>query len=123
MGVLLLILFILATALGVFVIFVALATIIVKKVWFSTKRPNTYTNTFTQTNTGKNSYNSSEREYDGLQKRSPTGWTFNEETQLWEPPDYLKSDPAPIRKKDNRLSFEQWKATREAEQHKDQSTT
>ena len=34
-----------------------------------------------------------------------------------------KREPAPIHKKDNRPTFEEWKAAREAEQSKDQSTT
>lgn len=34
-----------------------------------------------------------------------------------------KREPTPIHKKDNEPSFEEWKAAREAEQNKDESTT
>ena len=73
----------------------------------------------------------------------PTGWTFNEETQLWEPPDYIKKESDQKWEWDQKEriwidkekaarneryrkahegqppTFEEWKAAREAEQEQD----
>ena len=81
MGILVLILIVIAISLGVYALFIATATIVFKIIWFSAKIKQNVT--FTQTN----------REgYPGKQKWYPTGWVFNEETQLWEPPDYLRPE-------------------------------
>lgn len=60
--------------------------------------------------------------YPGKQKWYPTGWVFNEETQLWDPPDYLNSAPkdklARYKEyhKNRPPTFEEWKAEREKQQ-------
>ena len=51
----------------------------------------------------------------------PTGWTFNEKTQLWDPPDYLMNngDEPPIKISREGPTFEEWKAARDAEEQKE----
>ena len=46
----------------------------------------------------------------------PTGWVFNEETKLWEPPDYIPEGERPVKPKRTEPTFEEWKASREASQ-------
>lgn len=107
----------------------ALITVIVKKVWNSGNKPNQ----------NQQIHNVGKEGYSGKQRWYPTGWIFNEETQLWEPPDYLSKqtkqkwrwdDEKKIwidTEKEQRLirykeyhkdkppTFEEWKAEREAQ--------
>ena len=77
MGFLILIL----VSLGVFALFVALATFAVKKIWFGSKiNHNPVISNDTYDAKGYESQKG---------KWYPTGWVFNEETQLWQAPDFL----------------------------------
>lgn len=63
----------------------------------------------------------------------PSGWHFNEKTQLWESPDYINEDAAETENQKLRMeryrrfrrsqgkepTYEEWKAAREAEQRSD----
>ena len=113
-------------------------TWIVKKVWYAgEKQPNQCKNT-----TAKNN------EYKGNPKENvkwyPTGWTYNDKTKLWEPPDYLSKETSEKWKwdpdkriwidkdKEARMekyrkyhegqppTFEEWKAQREKEKQEQQ---
>lgn len=73
---------ILAISLGIFAVFVAVTTITIKRAWFSSRKKKTYRHKQIY-EIRTNHQNKNGKFY------SPTGWTFNEETKLWEPPDYL----------------------------------
>ena len=68
-------------SLVVYVLFVAFATFVVKKVWIGSKtrhNPKIYNDTY-----DVKGYESQKGKW------YPTGWVFNEETQLWQAPDYM----------------------------------
>ena len=98
----------------VFSALVALATVVVKKVWLSNKNKTVkYQNNMVQ----------EERAHTYSQAHSkdepnwyPTGWVFNEKTQLWEHPDYTDKEII-VKKVRNGPTYEEWKAAREKEQH------
>lgn len=112
----LLIIIMMAISLAIFAAFVAIATIIVKKVWLSTKINSTYNTT------KSNDYRTFQSSSNG-KIYSATGWVWNEKTKLWERPDYIDSEMPQVKKVRNEPTYEEWKAAREAEQNKDNSTT
>lgn len=122
MGILLLIIIILAILLAIFSLFVATATIIVKKVWFSCRVRTPSKTIHVQRNRPSQKNSEFQSRNDG-KTYSPTGWVWNDNTKLWEPPGYTQNDPAPIQKARSEPTFEEWKAAREAEKSKDESTT
>lgn len=87
MGTLLILLIILAISLAIHSLFVALATVVVKRIWFSSRGYGHIKHSKTKRN---NISNANIYIYDEKNKYSSTGWTFNEETQLWEPPKNMK---------------------------------
>ena len=143
---LILILLLLAVSLAIFSLFVAVGTIVIKKIWFKNKfhivkekeRHREQTQTHNQSYRGNPSNNT---------QWYPTGWTYNEETQLWEPPDYVKKESDQKWDWDQKKriwidkekaarneryrkahegqppTFEEWKAAREAEQKQDSTNT
>lgn len=50
---------------------------------------------------------------------SPTGWAFNEETELWEPPENMKTEAD--KKTIRTPSYEEWKAAKQKEQDRKES--
>lgn len=123
-GILLVIILALAFSLGVFCLFVAVGTYVVKKIWFSDAggrpRKYSYSHLSVQNRSGNNNgYREFRSSTDG-KTYSATGWVWNDNTKLWEPPDYLPSEAPPIHKERTGPTYEEWKAQQE---NKDKSTT
>ena len=125
MGILLLILFILAFSLGGTALVAAVATIIVKKIWLSGNQNRYSSSTHTTTSRSKprnEEFRTFQSRNDG-KTYSPTGWAWNENTKLWDPPDYIPNDERPPKIERKQPTFEEWKAAREAEQKSDTEST
>ena len=126
-------LFLMLIPLGIYALFVALATFAVKKVWLINQAKKA------------NQIHQEEQEYKSTTgKWYSTGWVFDEKTQLWQPPDYL-SEESKIKwrwddekqiwvdtekearmarykeyHKDRPPTFEEWKAMKEQQQKNEQ---
>lgn len=107
----LLFIFVLGLYFLVFAVLVALATVVVKKVWLSNKNRTVYNKT---QNERKNTYHQAHSE--NKPNRYPTGWVFNENTQLWENPDLMHKN-SNTRLVRTEPTYEEWKANRERKQH------
>ena len=118
MAVLILILILLAISLGVFALFVAMATIVVKKVWFSNRQryqSRTHTYNYTpEVNHQRNTYSTESTKAEPKDGEiSPTGWVYNENTKLWELP--KQATKTNIRLKRTGPTYEEWKAAKQKE--------